>query len=208
MFSRISRLPVLAVMALVLLVGGAFAGAAIAQSDEDVFYACEQNGKVIPGTISVNVEPNCAGSRTLVSWNSEAPQGPQFDSCVGTYLIDFGGGEALWTFSADGTVQATDAGEDGRPGLFDPFSHQQGAWTATADFVAKATTLNFRFAGDFGPGGDVARTDMTYTPTSDCTAMAFDFDLRFYAPGQDPLNPNDGTTGFGGTGTGRLLTTP
>lgn len=255
MVSRFSKLRVLAVMA-VVLVGGVFAGVAIAESGDDVFYACEKDGQVISGTISVNVEPNCRGKSTLVTWNSEGSQGetgaqgeqgdpgepgldgsdglngeqgeqgeqgpqgdpgppgpgvpePEFESCVGTYLLDFGGSAALWTFSADGTVQATDAAEDGRPGDFgfNPFSHQQGVWAATGDFVAKATTLHLGFAGEFGSAEGPTRTDTTYTVTNDCASLQIKFDLRFYGSGQDPLDPNDGSQGFSGAGTGRLLTT-
>ena len=89
-----------------------------------------------------------------------------------------------------------------------PFGHQQGAWTATADYAAKATTLHVQFAGEFGPAQGPVRTDTTYTFTTDCTTInAFAYDLRFYGTGQDPLDPTDGTPGFSGTGNGRLLTT-
>jgi hypothetical protein len=37
--------------------------------------------------------------------------------------------------------------------------------------------------------------------------MAIEFDLRFYGTSEDPLDPADGTPGFSGAGTGRLLTT-
>jgi hypothetical protein len=124
---------------------------AIAQTDNDTFYGCEKDGNLIPGSLSINNAPTSNGSATLIEWKQQGEPGiqgeagadgadgdqgiegepgpgvpePEFDSCVGTYLTDFGGSPALWTFSGDGTLQATDSNEDGRPNPFghNPFSH-------------------------------------------------------------------------------------
>lgn len=42
---------------------------ASADSESATFFACEKNGKVIPGTIHVDSRPNCNGGATLVWWS-------------------------------------------------------------------------------------------------------------------------------------------
>jgi hypothetical protein len=208
----------------VVLLGGLLGGVAIAghEPDHHVFYACEQNGKVIPGTMMVGQEPTCNGNKTLVSWHSGAPE-PEFESCVGTYFVQrffpdsegelFYHSDAFWTFSADGTFQGTTSSEH----IFE-FSHKQGAWTATADFVANMVNLDFEFADD-----TVARNDAVVTFSPDCTELTAEFGFRSYdarlgsplgspppwTPPEDPLDPGQGTPSSQGlTASGRLLTTP
>ncbi|MCC7078074.1 MAG: hypothetical protein IT198_13210 [Acidimicrobiia bacterium] len=55
------------------LVGG---GMALAAEGGDVFNACARpSGRVRPHTIRVNVEPECHGGDTLVSWRDGGPVG-------------------------------------------------------------------------------------------------------------------------------------
>lgn len=226
MLSMSSRRAWLGVGVVVVLLGGSLSGVAIADHEPDhhVFYACEENGKVVPGTMMVGQEPICNGDKTLVSWHSGASE-PEFESCVGTYFVqrffpDFQGelvyhSDAFWTFSADGAFQGTTSSEHNEP--FD-FSHKQGAWTATADFVANMVNLDFEFEDD-----TVARNDAVVTFSSDCTKLTAEFGFRSYdarvgtplgspppwTPNQDPLDPAQGTPSSQGLfASGRLLTTP
>ena len=58
--------------------GASLLGAvALAQGDNDVFYACERHGSLIPGSLAVNAAPACSGGSTLIEWNSQGVQGPQ-----------------------------------------------------------------------------------------------------------------------------------
>src|SRR5207342_1731116 len=56
------------------IVGGGLAWAGT--DGGDLFAACAKNGKVIPGTLSVNETPSCTGGSTLVQWNETGPIGP------------------------------------------------------------------------------------------------------------------------------------
>jgi hypothetical protein len=213
---RFPGLPALGVIVVVLLVGGVLAGVAIADdTGDDVFYACEKGGNIISGSVSVNQERDCPGGSNLVSWHSGVPQ-PEFESCVGTYFVhraitsptnEVFLSDAFWTFSADGTFQGTTSSE--RTDLENlGFSHKQGAWEATADFVANMVNLDFEF--DF-PGGLVARNDSVVSFGSDCTEFTAQFAFRVYdlTNSEDPLEPSQGTEASGpSTATGRLLTTP
>jgi hypothetical protein len=73
---RSIRFSVLGVGAVVgLICGAALTTIAMAQEDGDVFYACEKNGSLASGSVSVNTEPDCKGGSALVSWNQAGPQG-------------------------------------------------------------------------------------------------------------------------------------
>jgi hypothetical protein len=56
------------------LVAGGFAFAGTDAGD--LFSACAKNGKVIPGSLSVNETPSCSGGGVLVQWNESGPAGP------------------------------------------------------------------------------------------------------------------------------------
>src|SRR6056297_3130567 len=51
-------------------------------STPPVFYGCEKDGSLVPGSLSVGAEPDCNGGATLISWNqagvdgATGPQGP------------------------------------------------------------------------------------------------------------------------------------
>ena len=114
-------------------------------------------------------------------------------SCDGTYLVVIGQGEsqteALWTFSKDGTFQGTDSAQ-----IAFNFSHQQGVWTHTGANKAKATWLDFNFATSPEPKPDsYARVDAELAFDHGCDTLSGTLDLRFYALGQDPLDPKGGS---------------
>ncbi len=51
-------------------------GLALAEpSGGDVFYACAKDGKINPGSLSVEEEPTCSGHAQLVTWDQTGPQG-------------------------------------------------------------------------------------------------------------------------------------
>jgi hypothetical protein len=56
------------------IVAGGFARAGT--DGGDLFAACAKNGKVIPGTLSVNETPTCSGGSVPVQWNETGPVGP------------------------------------------------------------------------------------------------------------------------------------
>jgi hypothetical protein len=62
-------------------VGAVGAGTAIpiamAQDDGHVFYACEKQNSIVPGTMHVDEAPTCSGGATLVTWSESGPVGPQ-----------------------------------------------------------------------------------------------------------------------------------
>lgn len=89
-------------------------------------------------------------------------------SLVGTYVVtvtDIEGvfaSRGLATFTGDGIFLMTDSGQTGLPGIYQPFSSAQGAWTclgAQGDQVkAAATGLNFVLPGE-GLSTSFGRTD-------------------------------------------------
>ena len=79
---------------------------------------------------------------------------------------------AVWTFSADGTFQATDSEQDGNTGTFgfDPFTHSQGAWASTADNVAASTAIDFTLDETISQPF-VTRVNSVSVFSEDCTTV-------------------------------------
>ncbi len=73
------------VAVVVALLAGLLGSVAVANGGAgDVFYACLTNGGAI-GKVSTEGPPDCKGATTLVSWNSEGPQGlPGADGVPGS----------------------------------------------------------------------------------------------------------------------------
>jgi hypothetical protein len=97
--------------AIVVLISGTAIGAvAFAQPDGDTFYACEKNGSVIAGTLSVNTEPTCRGGAVLTTWNQQGPQGPPGEA--GPPGTGGGGGFGEFFSAVTFTISPSDCPED------------------------------------------------------------------------------------------------
>jgi hypothetical protein len=130
--------------------------------------------------------------------------------CIpGTYLVqESSGTQSLWTFSKDGTIQSASSAQ----GALN-FSDAQGAWKQTRSREAKATFLDFNYAGadngGFPPSG-IARVDTQLSFSKKCTQVQGSFELRFFDPQtEDPLDPSTDTGGpLSDTFTGRRVIVP
>jgi hypothetical protein len=105
----------------------------------------------------------------------------------GTYLaVEGSGTRSIWTFSSDGTFQATSSAER----LF-TFSHIQGAWQREGGRGARAVGLDFGFASQQAGAGVppqwTTRIDAALEFSRDCQQVTGTFDLRFYDVPDDPL---------------------
>jgi hypothetical protein len=108
-------------------------------------------------------------------------------ACYGTYLVDTGQTEGLWTLAKDGTVQVTDSAE-----VIFGFSHEQGAWKHTLDREAKATFLDFTFDPNSPSPVGYARVDADFVYSNDCNSLSGTLDLWIYGPSEDPLDRSTG----------------
>jgi hypothetical protein len=147
------------------------------------------NSLVIPFLLSLAaVMP----SSMAIAWGGRA--------CIGTYLVAEGSSEAqrLWTLSADGTFQGTASSE-----AEFSFSHQQGTWKATGRRSARAVVLDFYFidTGEY----ETARLDINLGFSDRCRNLEGDFEIRFFAQGEDPLAPPVGPPDLADTFTGRRV---
>jgi hypothetical protein len=80
--SGIGRFVLAGGLAVALTIGGFAGQVALASGDETahVFYACVKSGSIIPGSVVVDVAPNCHGGAEQVSWStaeSTPPAGTQ-----------------------------------------------------------------------------------------------------------------------------------
>lgn len=122
-------------------------------------------------------------------------------ACYGTYLVDLGQSEGIWTLSKDGTVQVTDSAE-----VVFGFSHQQGSWKHTVAKEAKATWLDFAFDPDAVAPAGYSRIDADFVFGKGCDTFAGTLDRWSYGPGEDPLDRTTGGNGpFAATFTGRRV---
>ena len=121
----------------------------------------------------------------LAGANLAAAQGAA--ACDGTYLVEVGQSEALWSFSKDGIFQATDSAE-----IFLGFSHQQGAWRHAGANQAKATWLDFSFNPTASTPAGYARIDADLFFDNGCDTLTGTLGLRLYGPSDDPLDPAAG----------------
>lgn len=110
--------------------------------------------------------------------------------CIsGTYLaVEGSGTQSLWTFSSDGTFQATSSASRALN-----FSQIHGSWKRAGARHARVAGLDFVFRaqpdGAGVPPQAIARLDAWLTFSTDCRQLLGTFELRFYdAPGDDPLD--------------------
>lgn len=108
-------------------------------------------------------------------------------ACSGTYLVDLGQSEALWTLSRDGAILITDSAEQ-----VYGFSHQQGAWRRTSAGEIRATWLDFNFDANAPTPASYSRIDASLVFARDCDTFSGSLDLRNYLPTDDPLDPTGG----------------
>jgi hypothetical protein len=126
----------------------------------------------------------------------------------GTYLaVEGSGTQSLWTFSSDGTFQATSSAA----GALD-FSTIHGSWQRDGPRTARAVGLDFILrAGPEGAGVPpeaIARIDLSIAFSRDCRQFAGAFDLRFYdGVADDPLRTVVAPSGSD-TMTGRRVVVP
>lgn len=129
--------------------------------------------------------------------------------CIpGSYLArEASGTQSLWTFSSDGTFQATSSAERALN-----FSHIQGTWQRDAAHSARAVGLDFGFlpqpVGAGVPPQWVTRIDVSLTFARDCRQFAGGFELRFYDAAGDPLDPTTMAPAGADTLIGRRIQVP
>jgi len=117
-------------------------------------------------------------------------QGNIRPNCIaGTYLIEEGSGtQSLWSFSEDGLVFGTSSAQS-----LLSFTNQQGVWRSTGKRNATATILDFSFDGD-GQLKNTGRVDISIDfADRDCDRIYGEFSVRFFEPGEDPLDPRTDT---------------
>jgi len=109
--------------------------------------------------------------------------------CAGTYLIQEGSGtQSLWSLEKDGMM----LGASSAQAAFN-FSNQQGTWEKNGADGVKAVLLDFSFDAS-GALINVGRIDIALnTVGGGCDNVAGSFTLRFYEPGEDPLDPGSDT---------------
>jgi hypothetical protein len=124
------------------------------------------------------------------------------DGCVGTFLNQEGSGaQSIWTLGAGGSFLGTSSTQK----TFN-FSDQQGVWQSDDSGNVKGVFLDFSFDSS-GALLNIGRVDVVFHAVDhECDKIAGSFALRFFPPGQDPLNPNGGGTPITDTFTGRRLT--
>lgn len=123
----------------------------------------------------------------IVGFTSVNIAGAKVKTCDGTYLVDLGQSEALWTLSKDGVFHGTDSAE-----LFLGFSHAQGAWRQTGVKTVKATWLDFNFDPYTEVPEGYGRIEADLIFGSDCDTFSGTLDLRLYGSLEDPLDPTEG----------------
>jgi hypothetical protein len=76
--SGISRFLLAGGLAVALTIGGFAGQVALASGTgtQHVFYACVKGGSIIPGSVVVDVVPNCRGGAEQVSWSNAASPAP------------------------------------------------------------------------------------------------------------------------------------
>lgn len=129
--------------------------------------------------------------------------------CIpGSYLaVEASGTHSLWTFSSDGTLQATSSAEK----VFG-FSHIQGTWQRDGARGARAVGLDFGFrsqqVGAGVPPQWTTRLDVSLEFSRGCRQFAGAFDLRFYDVTEDPLDAPTTVPAGSDTLTGRRIQVP
>jgi hypothetical protein len=104
----------------------AWGGYSFASSGNDTFSACaSSNGKIAPGTETVNAQPSCPSGQSVVSWSKTGPQGLQ--GIPGTQ-----GPQGV-------------PGTQGPPG---PPAVEDVTWNATTDFIGDAQSNTHVLKGD------------------------------------------------------------
>jgi hypothetical protein len=109
--------------------------------------------------------------------------------CIpGGYLaVEGSGTQSLWTFSSDGTFQASSSAQS----AFN-FSNIHGAWQREGRGDVRAVGLDFGFlpepVGSGVPPQTITRIDVSLAFARDCQQFAGDFELRFYNAADDPLD--------------------
>jgi len=124
---------------------------------------------------------------------------------VGTYLVQEGSGaQAIWTLERDGAFLGTSSTQ---PAF--RFSDQQGSWEKDGNRGVKAVLLDFSFDAG-GSAINVARADVVLRPVGgDYDTVEGEFTLRFFEPGEDPLDPaSDTGQPITDTFTGRRVDVP
>lgn len=124
-------------------------------------------------------------------------------SCAGTYLIQEGSGaQSLWSLEKDGVMLGTSSAQ----AAFN-FTNQQGTWEMNGAAGVKAVLLDFSFDAN-GALINTGRVDIRlHTVGNGCANVAGQFTLRFFEPGEDPLNPGSDTgQPISDTFTGRRVT--
>jgi hypothetical protein len=125
------------------------------------------------------------------------------ERCAGTYLNQEGSGaKSIWTLGEDGSFLGTSSTQK----VFN-FSDQQGVWENDGSGGAKGVFLDFSFDAS-GALLNIGRVDIVFhTVGSGCAKIAGSFTLRFFPPGEDPLDLSSFTgTPITDTFTGRRLT--
>lgn len=129
---------------MILMVGLSLLFASPPAGAGDTFYACAaENGRVIPGTIRINEEPVCYGSRIVVSWESSGVDtpAPVPQTAQTECWDDFGT-----------AIQCTDTGQDGdlRKGVKWPVPR----FIDNADGTVKDTLTGLTWLKDAGCLGE------------------------------------------------------
>jgi hypothetical protein len=108
---------------------------------------------------------------------------------AGTYFIqEASGAQAIWTLERDGAFLATSSTQP----LF-RFSDQQGVWENDAGRGVRGVILDFSFDAN-GNAINVARADVSLRPVDGrYDSVEGEFTLRFFEPGEDPLDPSSDT---------------
>jgi hypothetical protein len=136
------------------------------------------------------------------AWASAAVQAFPAN-CAGTYLIQEGSGsQSLWSLEKDGVMLGTSSSQ----AAFN-FTNQQGTWEQNGAEGVKAVLLDFSFDAN-GALINTGRVDIQlHTIGNGCANVAGEFTLRFFEPGEDPLDPaSDTGQPISDTFTGRRVT--
>jgi len=167
------------------------------------FYRWQQHGLWMATLLAALVGLGSLGLLNLRSAQASAPAQPFPASCAGTYLIQEGSGtQSLWSLEKDGVMLGTSSAQ----ASFN-FTNQQGTWEKNGANGIKAVLLDFSFDAN-GALINTGRIDIQLHTVGDgCANVAGQFMLRFYEPGEDPLNPGSDTgQPISDTFTGRRVT--
>ncbi|QSQ27597.1 hypothetical protein JY651_22955 [Pyxidicoccus parkwayensis] len=110
-------------------------------------------------------------------------------TCVGTYLIQEGGGaKDFWTFAADGAFFGTTSTQP----LYN-FSNQQGSWEKFGSAGSRGTLFAFMYNDDKTLMA-TARIDISFHAVGQgCDQIAGSLVVRTFEDGEDPLDPTTDT---------------